>query len=139
MDAIKHKFIELRGEGYSFDSIAKKLKKSKVTLIAWSKQLDEEIANRKAIQLETLYEKYFLLKEKKLELFGETLLRLNEELSKRTFESVPTSKLLELVPKYQELLSTEFVDLRFSTEAEMKEAKTEKELLKELANLFPEN
>ena len=52
--SIKQEFIELRAKGWSFDKIAKKLGKAKQTLIDWSKELQDEIANRKAIELEAL-------------------------------------------------------------------------------------
>ena len=70
---VKEKFIELRAKGYSFDKIAKETGKAKQTLIDWSKELQEEIANLKALELETLYEKYYLLKEVRLQTFGEMI------------------------------------------------------------------
>ncbi len=48
------RFIELRAKGLSFDKIAKDLGKAKQTLIDWSKDYQEEIANLKALELETL-------------------------------------------------------------------------------------
>jgi transcriptional regulator len=41
----KQRFIELRAKGWSFDKIAKELDKAKQTLINWSKELQDEIAN----------------------------------------------------------------------------------------------
>ena len=52
----KERFIEMRAKGYSFDKIALELGKAKQTLIDWSKELQDEIANRKALELEALYE-----------------------------------------------------------------------------------
>ena len=52
---IKQQFIQLRAKGYSFDKIAKELGKAKQTLIDWSKEFQEEIANVKASELESLY------------------------------------------------------------------------------------
>ena len=43
----KERFIELRAKGWSFDKIAKEIGKAKQTLIDWSKELQDEIANRK--------------------------------------------------------------------------------------------
>ena len=59
----KNKFIELRAKGYSFDKIAKELGIAKQTLIDWSKELKNQIANLKAFELEVLQEKYFLSKK----------------------------------------------------------------------------
>ena len=55
----KHRFIELRAKGYSFDKIALELNKAKQTLIDWSRELKEEIEIRKATELELIYESYF--------------------------------------------------------------------------------
>jgi len=82
MEAIeqKEKFIELRAKGYSFDKIAKELGRAKQTLIDWSKELEEEIANLKALELEALYEKYYLHKENRLQTFGELLGKIKKEI-----------------------------------------------------------
>ena len=72
----KEKFIQLRAKGYSFDKIAKKLQMSKQTLIDWNKELEEEISNFKAMELELLYEKYYLTREQRLQTFGQMLSRL---------------------------------------------------------------
>ena len=40
----QQKFIELRAEGHSFDEIAKRVQISKPTLIKWSKEFKEQIA-----------------------------------------------------------------------------------------------
>ena len=71
---IKERFIELRAKGYSFEKIAKELGKAKQTLIDWSKELQDEIANVKALELEALYEKFYLLKESKITNYGTCLL-----------------------------------------------------------------
>ena len=136
MESSKHKFIELRAEGNSFNTIAQKLKKAKGTLIEWNKELAEEIANRKALQLEALYEKYFLLQESRLQLFGDVLLNLQKELAKRNFENLSTEKLLELIPKYHALLNAEFIEPKFSTEQEIQEKKQERQELEQLFSLL---
>jgi len=107
----KEKFIELRAKGLSFDKISKELRTSKQTLINWSKELQEEIRNLKAIELEALQEKYFLTKEKRIELFGEGLKAIKEELEKRDLKDIPTGKLIELLLKYHRILKEEAVPL----------------------------
>jgi transcriptional regulator with XRE-family HTH domain len=127
---LKDQFIQLRAEGYSFEKISKKLKKAKGTLIEWERDFEEEISNYKALHLEQLYEKYFLLKQSRLELFGETLLKLKKELDTRTFASVPTDKLLDLVAKYHGFLKEEYTEPQFSTQQEQQKQK------QDLANLL---
>jgi hypothetical protein len=135
--ATKEKFIELRAQGLSFDKIAGELHKSKQTLIDWSKELEEEIANLKAVELEALYEKYFLLKQNRLQTFGEILKRLRAELETRELANVPTDKLLDLVGKYGTLLKDEFVEPRFQTSGEITEAKQERRTLEALTENRP--
>ncbi|MHC4278182.1 MAG: transposase, partial [Planctomycetota bacterium] len=98
-DETKEQFIELRAKGLSFDKIAKELGVSKQALINWSKELSLEVSNIKAIQLEALQEKYYVLKEKRIELFGEKLKAINDELSKRDLSDIPTERLLDLLGK----------------------------------------
>ena len=109
----KEKFIELRARGFSFDRIAKELRVSKQTLIVWSKELELEIANLKAIELEALQEKYYLLKQKRIELFGEKLKALKNELDKRNLEEISTKDLFGLLEKYGKLLKEESIELEF--------------------------
>jgi len=115
----KNRFIELRAKGLSFDKISKELKVSKQTLIDWSRDLQEEITNLKAIELEALQEKYFLTKEKRIELFGERLKAIAEELDKRDLKDVSTEKLIELLLRYHRTLIDEFTPLELTKKEEL--------------------
>ncbi|MDF2787671.1 MAG: hypothetical protein K0S80_769 [Neobacillus sp.] len=95
----KEQFVELRAKGVSYDEISKEIGVSKPTLIKWGKEMQMDISNRKALELELLQEKYFVSKAKRIELFGEELLRLNEELTKRNLSEVPTEKLFDMKMK----------------------------------------
>lgn len=123
----KDQFIQFRAEGLSFETISKKLKKAKGTLIVWEREFEQEIANSKALHLETLYEKYFLLKQSRLTLFGETLIKIKNELDSRTLTNIPTEKLIELLAKYHGLLQNEYVEYKPKTEQEQQESKQEKQ------------
>jgi len=131
----KEKFIELRAKGWSFDKIAKELGKAKQTLIDWSKDLQDEIANLKALELEALYENYFLLKEAKIKKYGSILSKITNELEDRDFKNVPTGRLLELYLLYFERLSQEVIEPTFKSSQEIKEDKQDRELLEELTTL----
>jgi hypothetical protein len=128
----KQKFIELRAQGYSYDKIATKLKKSKQALIDWNNEYKEEIANRKALELEALQEQFFLLKEHRLRAFGETLQKIKKEIDKRTLKDVSTDKLLDLYTKYYLLLKEEIVEPVFKTTGELQADKEDRELLESL-------
>jgi hypothetical protein len=131
----KERFIELRAKSWSFDKIAKELGKAKQTLIDWSKELQDEIANRKALELEVIYESYYLLKENRLQTFGAMLSKIKKEIENRDFSDVPTEKLLELLLKYNSLVKEEIIEPNFKSSEEMREEKQDRELLEELSTL----
>ena len=118
----KERFIELRARGWSFDRIAKELKVSKQTLIGWSKELAIEIANLKAIELEALREKFFLLKEQRIELFGERLKAIREELDGRDFKDMATERLIELLLKLYANIGSDTGEVFFQQETDGLEA-----------------
>ena len=135
---IKDRFIELRAQGWSFDKIAKELGKAKQTLIDWSKELQEEIANVRASELELLYEKYYLLKEARLRTFGEMITKIKTEVEGRDLSDVPTDKLLDLLLKYNSLVKDEIVEPTFKSSLEIAEERLDRGLLEELTAPAPE-
>lgn len=120
---LQQEFIELRAKGWSYAKIARRLKVAKGTLSNWAAELEEEIASLKAMELEALYERYFLLKEARIKLLGQQLRAIQRELKSRDLGKVDTEKLLELQLKYMEKLQEEFVDVRPLSEAEIGELK----------------
>ena len=128
----KERFIELRAKGWSYDKIGKELGKAKQTLIDWSKELQDEIANLKALELEALYEKYYLLKETRLQTFGEMLTKIKTEVESRDLSDVPTDKLLELLLKYNSQVKEEIVEPTFKSSEEITEERLDRELLDNL-------
>ena len=133
----KEKFIELRAKGWSFDRIAKELSKAKQTLIDWSKELQDEIANVKALELEALYEKYYLLKENRLQTFGEMLTKIKKEVEGRDLSDVPTDKLMDLLLKYSNQIKEEVVEPKFKSSEQIDEENLDKIILDELTNIEP--
>lgn len=115
----KQKFIELRAQGLSFDKIAKELGKSKQTLIDWSRDLSGEIANLKAIQLEEMYETFYLTKENRLQTLGTMLSKIKEEVETRELTDVPTEKLLDLLLKYNTKVAEELVEPTYRSQDEI--------------------
>jgi IS30 family transposase len=134
----KERFIELRAKGWSFDKIAKELGKAKQTLIDWSKELKDEVANRKALELEALYETYYLLKENRLQTFGGLLNKIKDEVLSRDLSDVPTDKLLDLFLKYNSQIKEEIVEPIYKTSLEIYEERQDKELLEALTTLKDE-
>ena len=134
----KEKFIELRAKGWSFDRIARELGRAKQTLIDWSKELQEEIANRKALELEALYESYYLMRENRLQTFGAMLTKIKKEVERRDLSDVPTDKLLELLLKYNSQVKEEIVEPIYKSSQEIKEERQDRELLEDLTTLQTE-
>jgi hypothetical protein len=108
----KNRFIELRAKGWSFDKIALELSKSKQTLLDWSRDLKEEIDKRKALELELIYESYYLIKKHRLQSLGDLLLRLQTEIGNRDLTGIPTEKLLDLYLKYNNQVKEELEPVR---------------------------
>ena len=115
----KEQFIQLRAQGVSYSNISKKIGKSKQTLIDWGKELEEEIRHLKAIELEAIYEKYFLLKEARLQSFGIVTQRIRQEIESRDFSDIPTEKLLDLFLKYNSIIKQEIPEITFNNSGEV--------------------
>ena len=98
-------FIELRAKGNSFDTIAKQLEVSKGTLINWSRDLEDEIQNYSALELDALKEKYLISKKHQIQSYGEQLATVREELSSRDLSDVKTEKLIEVEIKLLEAIN----------------------------------
>jgi len=92
----KARFVQLRAKGLSYTKIAKEIETSKTILISWSKNLDDEISNLRAVELENLMDKYVLSKENELRTYSEQLSRIKEELGRRDLKKVDTFKLFDL-------------------------------------------
>jgi transposase len=105
----KSRFIHLRAKGNSYTRIAKELGVSKGTLVNWNTELETEIANVRSIELETLQEEFFLLKEGRIRLLGNQLKAIQSEIGKRDLSKVKTEKLIELQLRYFEELKGEYV------------------------------
>jgi len=131
----KRRFIELRAKGYSFDKIAKELGKAKQTLLDWSRELDQEIAQAKALELDSLYESYSLYKEARLKTLGEILSKLKNEVDNRDLTDLPTDRLLDLFLKYEGVVKESLVEPVFKSSREIEEEKEDRLLLEELTSL----
>lgn len=131
----KNKFIELRAKGYSFDKIAKELGKAKQTLIDWSKDLEEEIANLKALELEALYEEFYLLKEERIRRLGKILKSIEDELLDRDLSDVATDRLLDLLLKYRAQIEGDLVEPTFKSREEISEEEADRKILQELTTI----
>ena len=115
----KEKFIELRAQGLSYQSIAAELGISKQTALNWAKELSIEIHNLKMLELDALYQKHFLSTKRRIELFGVQLMRIKDELAKRNLEQVPTERLYELLMKIMATMRENLMRLQIREEQDL--------------------
>ena len=111
-EELKTQFIELRAKGLSYQKISKRLKVSKSTLANWSAELEGEISSLRAMELEALYERYYLTKEARIKLLGDQLKAIQAELKTRKLDRVSTEKLLEMELKMLQTIQEEHVEVR---------------------------
>jgi len=134
-EEVKHRFIELRALGKSYAAICKELQITKPTAVDWGRQLEQEIARLKAIELEGLYESYGLQKEARIKALGGMLQRMEAELAQRDLTKVNTGRLLELYLTYHQQAALDTQELRFISTQEEEEEHQHQEILKALATL----
>lgn len=127
---LKERFIELRAEGVSFDSIAKELNKSKTTLIKWQRELESEINNFQYSIIQGLIEKYKITKQKKIEFYGKELDKIYNALEKKNYEELSIKQLHELREKLDENIEDEKRNIEFDTGEKI--SKFDIDMLKEI-------
>lgn len=116
---LKQQFITLRAKGYSLEKIAKEIGKCRQTLSNWNFDLQEEIANNKAIELEALFEECLLTKEHRVKELSTLLNKINKELEKRDLSMLSDDKLIDLKLKIGNQLKEEFVEPIILSEKEL--------------------
>lgn len=126
---LKQQFITLRAKGYSLEKIAKEIGKCRQTLSNWNYNLQEEIANAKAIELEALFEECFLNKEHRVKELSTLLNKINKELEKRDLTTLSDDKLIDLKLKIGEQLKQEIITPIILSEDELKTQKQHRLLI----------
>ena len=104
---LKPEFVELRASGLSLAKIAERLSVSKTTLIAWERELTNEIAEARFLEMQALLETYKVCKAERVKFLGKLYQRLTEELAQRDFSEVEPVKLLEMLLKVEQRLESE--------------------------------
>lgn len=105
----RDRFIVLRAEGKSYSAISKELGISKSTCTDWERKFEQEIADRKAEQLEQLYSSYFMTKEARIKNLGDTLSQIDGALATADFSDTAPEKLLDYKLKYTQALKEEYI------------------------------
>ena len=110
---LKQKFIEMRAKDISYDKISKQLGVSKQTLINWSKEFNIEISNLKAIEHESLIERYRLKEESSFKQLSDFISKIEAELEQRELKDVPTEKIFNMYCKHITILQKRGFNLEF--------------------------
>ena len=104
---IKEKFILLRGEGLSFDKIAKMINVSKPTLIEWQKEFMNEIKEIKEIRFNEILEKYNMIKEKRIERIARELDLAWKAYEKMDYKEMNKRELSMVIIRFEKRLNDE--------------------------------
>ena len=110
---LKQRFIEMRAKDISYDKISKELGVSKQTLINWSKEFNIEISNLKAIEHESLIERYRLKEESSFKQLSDFISKIEEELGRRELKDVPTEKIFNMYCKHISVLQKRSFNIEF--------------------------
>jgi intein-encoded DNA endonuclease-like protein len=105
----KNSFVELRGQGWSYARIAKKLNVSKPTLLSWAKSMSGEINRVRNFYIESLLEKHKANFEHRIEILGIQQSRIIKALNDCNLGEVSPEKLIELMLKLSSALKAEQV------------------------------
>jgi hypothetical protein len=89
----KSQFIELRAKGWSLPRISDRLQVAHRTLVEWNRQHKAELQVLRAHEKEAIEERILASREQELTRLKQDLDRVDEELVKRSLESVSTEKL----------------------------------------------
>ncbi|MGZ4892157.1 MAG: hypothetical protein ACXV2B_07865 [Halobacteriota archaeon] len=118
--------MELRGQGLPLAKIAAEIGVSKTTLINWDRDLKEKIDNRRAVELEALYDKFYLSTLKQVEFFGDILNRIQRELETRDLSELPTEKLFAMYAHFYREAQHALPELMFRSDDEVKIARSKR-------------
>jgi hypothetical protein len=129
----RDKFIEMRAEARTLAKIAKELVISRNTATKWDRDLQDDIKAASAFNTEEMMEKYRMTKKKRIEMYGEKLLAMEDELSRRDFADISTPKLCEMIIKYSKALEAEIDKPKFLTDDDIKEKRKTREANREMS------
>jgi transposase len=111
----KERFIVLRAEGRSFESIAEELNVSKTTLITWSQKLNREINNARYLAYQRLIEQYKMTKIDSINSLMQQLQKINNAIDEKDIKELSYKDLILLKEKLINQLNGEASKMRYQT------------------------
>ena len=109
----REKFMELRVLGKSYAAIAKMLGICKRTAIRWGQELSQEIAHRKALELDEWHDRYISGPKAHLQLIGAQLKKIEGAIHQGSFENISPVRLLPLFLKLFDKLKRDRESIQF--------------------------
>ena len=101
-------------------------------MINWQHEFREEIDNAQAMELEAMYDKYYLSVRKKVEFFGDVLNRIQSELETRDLSTISTEKLFAMYAHFYQEAQRALPDITFKDEEDVQASKSGRQLLDEV-------
>jgi len=111
----RERFVELRAQGRSFESIAEELNVSKTTLITWSQKLDREIQNARYLAYQKLIEQYKMTKIERINSLMQQLQKINNAIDEIDIKELSYKDLIILKEKLINQLNGEASNMRYQT------------------------
>jgi len=111
----RERFVELRAQGRSFDSIAKELNVSKSALLKWGQELEKEINNAKYYAYQRLIEQYKLTKVERANFIMQALQRVNDAIGQKDVQALSIKELLMLSEKLENQLKDIILNAEYRT------------------------
>ena len=108
------RFIALRAKGIPYASIESQIGVNRKTLVRWSRQHAQRLANERAIEDESLAEALKNSRHARLEQACSLHQRVLEELGRRKLEEIPTASLALLAYRLEKHITPENGALKFS-------------------------
>lgn len=116
-------FYGVAGTRAPVQKIADEIGVSKTNLVNWERDFKAEIDNLRAMELEVLYDKYYLSMRKKVEFLGDVLSRIQGELETRDLSTIPTDKLFAMYAHFYQEAQRALPELTFRNEDEIEVAR----------------
>ena len=109
----RKRFIELRGQGVSYNKIAAEIGSTKNTLIRWSREYAIEIKNVKQMEMQTLQEEYLLTCKHRIKVLAAQLNNVSQALVGQDLSKVAPQHLLEMQTKLAEDIKAKLPEIEF--------------------------
>lgn len=106
------RFLELRTGGKSYEKISKLIPVSVTTLKRWGGMLSVQIQELKDLRVSAFVQENVLVQERRLELVGEQVARMQDELADRDLREMTVEQLLRLYLRYLDGIRKEVEPVR---------------------------